>query len=116
MPMNREDLKKGHVAIPGLVDDLERGRVGRRDFLRTTTLLGLSAAPAYALDGTVTGGDLVRTALAQAEPKTGGDLSIGLYVLALNEPTVQDRNENCIVTRADSIHRHPISHGKSTHA
>src|SRR3546814_8418066 len=90
MPMNREDLKKVHVAIPGLVDDLERGRVGRRDFLRTTTLLGLSAAAAYAIAGKVTGGALVRPALAQAEPKKGGVLRIGMRDLAITDTAVSD--------------------------
>ena len=46
-----EDLKKIHSYLPTLVDQMETGRVDRREFLRISTLLGLSSAAAYALTG-----------------------------------------------------------------
>ena len=43
-----------HPYIPKLKTQLAEGRIGRREFLRTSTLLGLSATAAYGfvrLDG-----------------------------------------------------------------
>ena len=44
-----------HPAIPELAEDLRKGKITRREFLRTVTLLGMSATAAYALVGKVTG-------------------------------------------------------------
>ena len=44
--MSREKL---HPAVPQLQEQLRQGRISRREFLRLTTLLGTSAAAAYAL-------------------------------------------------------------------
>ncbi|WP_374307913.1 ABC transporter substrate-binding protein [Dongia sp.] len=74
-----------HPEIPGLVEQLEQRRIGRRDFLRTATLLGMSAATAYTIAGKVMGGDLIGSARAQ-EPKKGGVLRIGARVPALDNP------------------------------
>ena len=38
-----------HAAMPGLKDDLQEGRITRRDFLRYATLLGVSTTAAYKL-------------------------------------------------------------------
>ena len=46
-----EDLTKTHSYLPKLVEQLKGGRVDRREFLRTATLLGLSAGAAYGLAG-----------------------------------------------------------------
>ena len=51
MSLDNGDLKKIHGALPGLVDQLREGKLDRREFLRTSTLLGLSASAAYALAG-----------------------------------------------------------------
>ena len=51
MSLDNGDLKKIHGALPGLVDQLKEGKLDRREFLRTSTLLGLSASAAYALAG-----------------------------------------------------------------
>ena len=42
-----EDLTKMHSYLPKLVEQMKGGRVDRREFLRTATLLGLSAGAAY---------------------------------------------------------------------
>jgi len=44
-----------HPYLPKLKQELAQGRVDRREFLRTATLLGMSATSAYALAGKVTG-------------------------------------------------------------
>ena len=46
-----EDLKRVYGALPELVEQMQAGVVDRREFLRTATLLGLSATAAYALAG-----------------------------------------------------------------
>ncbi len=36
-----------HPAIPELAEELRQGKIGRRDFLRTVTLLGMSAVAIF---------------------------------------------------------------------
>jgi peptide/nickel transport system substrate-binding protein len=59
--------KEVHPYIPKLIDQLETGKVSRREFLRTSTLLGMSATAAYAAAGLV---DPLATP-ARAETKAG---------------------------------------------
>ena len=51
MPRKRE---YPHPYIPELIEELRRHRVSRREFLRTSTLLGLSATTAYAIAARIT--------------------------------------------------------------
>ena len=39
----KETKRKIHPAIPEIKDDLDKGKLTRRDFLRYSTLLGMSA-------------------------------------------------------------------------
>lgn len=72
MTENRE-----HGFIPTLKRELADGRIDRRDFLRTATLLGLSAATAYAAAGLVS----PRAARAQAaRPAPSSRLRIGMRI------------------------------------
>jgi peptide/nickel transport system substrate-binding protein len=77
-----------HPHIPKLQEALAEGRIGRREFLRTATLLGLSAGAAYGFVGRVTGqgfsGGFVAPARA-AVPK-GGSIKIGMPVLEVVHP------------------------------
>ena len=63
------DIKE-HSYIPTLKQQFAEGKVDRREFLRTATLLGVSAGAAYAFVGKVTGEDFVSPAKA-AMPKGG---------------------------------------------
>jgi peptide/nickel transport system substrate-binding protein len=74
-----------HPDIPRLVEALEQRHIGRRDFLRTATLLGMSAGVAYGIAGKVLGGDMIGAAQAQT-PKKGGVLRIGARVPAVDNP------------------------------
>jgi peptide/nickel transport system substrate-binding protein len=67
-----------HSWIPKLKQLFAEGRLDRREFLRTTTLLGLSAGAAYAFAGRITGDAAVTSARA-AMPQ-GGHLRIGMRV------------------------------------
>ena len=70
--------RKEHSSIPRLKQLFAESRIDRREFLRTTTLLGLSAGAAYAFVGRVTGDAVVPSARA-ALPQ-GGQLRIGMRV------------------------------------
>jgi peptide/nickel transport system substrate-binding protein len=74
-----------HPAIPRLVEALEQRQVDRREFLRTVTLLGMSAPVAYGLAGKILGEPLVKAAHAET-PKKGGVLRIGMRIPALDNP------------------------------
>ena len=79
--------KHQHPYIGKLYDQLAGRRIDRREFLRTATLLGLSATAAYAAAGKVLGGGLAGPALAQAGAKPkGGILRIGMNCQDLSSP------------------------------
>ncbi len=68
-----------HPYIPELKARLKTGLIDRREFLRTATLLGLSAASAYAFAG-------VKPAAAEAPLPKGGTLKLGMRCQDLVTP------------------------------
>jgi peptide/nickel transport system substrate-binding protein len=90
--------KRIHPYVPELCEQLRKEEIGRRDFLRTTTLLGVSAASAYAMAGMITGQHAVPEAQAQ-EPKRGGRLRFGMQVQEMTDPAVFDWTEKSNVAR-----------------
>ncbi|MDX1540164.1 MAG: ABC transporter substrate-binding protein, partial [Geminicoccaceae bacterium] len=84
--MATSDDRKIHPYIPKLVDQLENGRVDRREFLRTATLLGLSATTAYGIAGRLVGDAMVPRARAQGTPQQGGVLKISQRVPEVKNP------------------------------
>ncbi len=87
-----------HPAIPDLEKELARKNISRRDFVRTSTLLGLSATAAYAIAGRITGHDLLPVAKAQAAKK-GGTLRIAMRVQEMTDPATFDWVEKSNVSR-----------------
>jgi peptide/nickel transport system substrate-binding protein len=71
--------------IPKLQEQFAEGKMDRRDFLRYSTLLGMSAAAAYAFVGKVTGQDFAAPAHAQEIP-TGGTVRISMRVPEVTTP------------------------------
>jgi peptide/nickel transport system substrate-binding protein len=69
-----------HPYLPTLHAELERGRVSRREFLRTATLLGMGATAAYAAAG------LPKPASAQPAAPAGGRIRIGMRVHEVKDP------------------------------
>src|SRR5579871_1006739 len=67
-----------HPWIPILKGQFADGKIGRRDFLRRATLLGVSATTAYAFVGRVTG--MASVSKAQTVLPQGGQLRIGMRV------------------------------------
>ncbi|MCA8933249.1 MAG: ABC transporter substrate-binding protein [Rhodospirillaceae bacterium] len=88
--MDTKELERIHVGIPKMCKDLAAGKVSRREFLRTTTLLGLSAPVAYALVGEITGEEMIPAAHAQEEPQRGGTLRISMPVMEITDPATVD--------------------------
>jgi peptide/nickel transport system substrate-binding protein len=95
-----ENLKRPvHPAIPELADQLRKGNMSRREFLRTTTLLGMSAAASYSLVGKLTGQSLVPPASAATNGKRGGRLRIAMRVQEMTDPATFDWVEKSNVAR-----------------
>lgn len=92
--MDHPKSGKLHPAIPGLVDQLKRGKLSRREFLRTATLLGMAAPAAYGVAGKILGveGGLLPAAQAQ-EPKRGGVLRVAMQVQEMTDPATFDWTE-----------------------
>ena len=82
--MAKSDDRRIHPYIPKLVEQLEQRRVGRREFLRTSTLLGLSATTAYGIVGRVFGESAIPRARAQGTP--GGILRVAMQVQKMEDP------------------------------
>lgn len=98
--MNRSDLEKVHPAIPRLAEQLTRGRIDRREFLRTATLLGLAAPLAYGVAGRITGTGAVPAARAQTgEARRGGVLRCSMNIKDCSDPAIYDWSEKGNVAR-----------------
>ena len=76
--------RREHSYIPTLKQQFAEGKVDRREFLRTATLLGVSASAAYAFVGKVTGESFVKPAKA-AMPK-GGTVRMSMRAQDIKDP------------------------------
>ena len=109
--------ERRHPLVEQTRRDLAAGRIGRREFLRTVTLLGLSSAAAYGMAGRILGEDLVDPAHAQgdASPRRGGILRVAMQVQKMDDPATynwvemsnQSRHtlEYLAITGADNVTR-----------
>ncbi|NIV73707.1 MAG: ABC transporter substrate-binding protein, partial [Gammaproteobacteria bacterium] len=86
-----------HPYVPRLKEQLAQGKIGRREFLRTATLLGVSASAAYTFADKVAGVSLMREAQA-AIPK-GGRLRIAMRVKDIKNPHTFDWAEKSNIAR-----------------
>ena len=89
---------KVHPAIPDLEHELRRKNISRREFVRTTTLLGLSAGAAHGLAARITGQELLPVASAQT-PRKGGVLRVAMRVQEMSDPATFDWTEKSNVAR-----------------
>lgn len=85
-----ESGKRIHPYVPELCDQLSKGQIDRREFLRTTCLLGVSATAAYAMAGKITGEHAVPRAAASETPKEGGILRSAMQVQRMDDPATYD--------------------------
>ncbi|NQW08489.1 MAG: ABC transporter substrate-binding protein, partial [Alphaproteobacteria bacterium] len=86
-----------HPYIPELKEQLRNGEVDRREFLRTITLLGVSAGAAYAIAGEILGEGMVAPARAQGKP--GGIFRFAMKVQEMTDPATYDWVEKSNVAR-----------------
>ncbi len=96
--MTRQDTGNEHAHVPELREQLRRGKIDRRQFMRTATLLGVSAAAAYAMAGKMTGEHFMPRAQAQT-PKKGGNLRVSMNVKEITDPAIYDWSEKSNVAR-----------------
>ncbi len=87
-----------HPYVPELCEQLRQGRIDRREFLRTATLLGVSAASAYAVAGRITGEAVTQPAAAET-PKSGGRVRMAMKVQEMSDPATFDWVEKSNVAR-----------------
>ena len=72
---------KDHPGLKQLEDQFNDGTMGRRDFLRYATLLGVSATAAYGMLGLT-----VPRSVSAANMPEGGTIRISQPVLSINDP------------------------------
>jgi peptide/nickel transport system substrate-binding protein len=77
--------ERENIWIPKLKQYLADSRISRREFIRQSTLLGLSAGAAYMWAGKITGQPIAPPARAQDLPR-GGILKIGMRVPKVDSP------------------------------
>ena len=80
--------RKEHRHIPKLKEELAEGKITRRDFLRYSSLLGLSAAAAYKFAGDITGVSLIPTADAASMMPKGGVLRVSMRCPTIADPHI----------------------------
>lgn len=95
--MDKRKSGGNHPYIPELKEQLRRGEVDRREFLRTITLLGVSAGAAYAMSGSILGQGM--TAPARAQGKPGGTFKFAMKVQEMTDPATFDWTEKSNVAR-----------------
>ena len=106
--------EKEHRHIPKLKEELAEGRITRRDFLRYSTLLGLSAAAAYKFAGDLTGVKLIPTASAAEMPK-GGTLRISMRIPTIADPHIHQWVYDSNITRQVVEYLTHTNHDNVTH-
>jgi peptide/nickel transport system substrate-binding protein len=96
--MPGKNKTREHTYIPELKNRFLKGEVDRREFLRTATLLGLSATAAYSFAGIIGGESSISDAMA-ATPKKGGNLRVSMRVQEMTDPAKFDWTEKSNVAR-----------------
>lgn len=100
--LNRKGPKEEypHPYIPELIDGYRKKDVSRREFLRTATLLGLSATAAYGIAGAIGGERGILPAAHAAEtPKAGGTLRCAMQIQEMTDPATFDWVQKSNVAR-----------------
>ncbi len=87
--------KKVHPGVEQMKKALADGKCSRREFLRTVTLLGVSATAAYSMAGLP---GFVSSAIA-ATQKKGGVLKYGMQVQEMADPATYSWTQKSIVSR-----------------
>ena len=95
--MSSKKTKYPHPYIPEIIENLRQKKVDRREFLRTSTLLGLSATAAYGIAGQITGQSFMP--VAKAAMGKGGTLRVSMQVQEMSDPATFDWTPKANVSR-----------------
>lgn len=85
------DGKNVHSAVPALCDQVKAGEINRRQFLRTVSLLGVTAASARGFLSAIGAGGAALasgTVLADETPKQGGTLRFACAIQEITDPAL----------------------------
>lgn len=101
MDAKQEKTKKVHPGVKQMEKSLAKGKCSRREFLRTTTLLGLSATTAYSLANKILGENILPdfVSTANASQKRGGVLRFGMEVQEMADPATYSWTQKSVVAR-----------------
>jgi len=99
--MARSQRFPHHPGVYQAMDHLRTGKMGRREFLRTATLLGVSLPVAGALLASCEkkGQQTTGTAATGGTPKKGGTLRISMRCQEMTDPATFDWTEKSNVAR-----------------
>ena len=113
LPSERALGHDTHAYLPELSDQLQKGKIHRRDFLRQAALLGMSAGTAYLMADKLTGFVTPAMADGHGTPKMGGTLRVSHRIQEITDPAVfnwvEPSNiarwivEHMVRTRADNV-------------
>ncbi len=93
-----ESGKRIHPYVPELCGQLRQKKIGRRDFIHTATLLGVSAGAAYAMAGKITGRRAAVPKAVAAQGK-GGNLRCAMRIQEMSDPATFDWGPKANVSR-----------------
>ncbi len=99
LPSERALGAETHSYMPELCDQLQTGKINRRDFLRQAALLGVATGTVYAMADKLVGGDVIGSAMADEMPKGGGTLRVSMRVQEMSDPASFDWGEKANVAR-----------------
>ena len=94
--------KRIHPGVEQMKKSLAGGKCSRREFLRTATLLGVSATAAYSMAGKILGKDVLPDFISSAQAATqkkGGVLKWGMQVMEMADPGTYSWTEKSIIAR-----------------
>ena len=93
--------KKIHPGVHEMKNSLAQGKCSRREFLRTVTLLGVSATTAYGMASKILGQKFVPdfVGTAHAAQKKGGVLKYAMQVQEMADPATYSWTQKSIVAR-----------------
>ena len=94
--------KRMHPGVEQMKKSLADGKCSRREFLRTATLLGVSATTAYSIAGKILGKDVMPDIISSAQAashKKGGVLKYAMQVQEMADPATWSWTQKSIVGR-----------------
>ena len=94
--------QKVHPGVEHMKTALAEGRCSRREFLRTTTLLGVSATAAYSLASKILGKEILPDMISSAEAAghmKGGVIKFGMQVQEMADPATYSWTQKSVVAR-----------------